>query len=47
MENELEKTIQGMETLQKFFQQFGDDIYAEELLLALIEVLLKDNKRNE
>jgi hypothetical protein len=32
------------QTLQAFFQQFGDDVYAEELLLILIDELLKDNK---
>ena len=42
MDKELEKTILGAETLATFARQFGDDIYAEVLVLILIEELLKD-----
>jgi hypothetical protein len=40
MDKDLEKTILGAHTLQVFFDQFGDDVYAKELLLILIEELL-------
>jgi hypothetical protein len=45
MEKDLEKTILGTETLQSFFDQFGDDMYAQELLLILIEELLKKDRK--
>jgi hypothetical protein len=44
MEKDLEKTILGAQTLQSFFDQFGDDVCAQELLLILIEELLKKEK---
>jgi hypothetical protein len=45
MDKNLEKTILGTQTLQAFFDQFGDDVYAEELLSILVEELLKNDDK--
>ena len=36
-----DKSILAAETLQAFFDQFGDDVYAEEFLMILLEELLR------
>lgn len=47
MDEELEKTLLAMDTVSAFSSQFGDDLYAEQLLLVLIEELLQSKDRDE